>query len=217
LIYVDQHGDNMIGVAPGANHAIAPADIDALPESLFRSGEILLVGLEIPLETAIRALERGKAAGMVVVLNPAPAPRCGPRILRRLLAAVDVITPNQGEATELARRSLSGPADLPTYARALLDLGPNKVIITLGRQGCHVETRDGVRETVVPPQVDAIDTVGAGDAFNGALTVALAEGRPPVEAARWACAAAALAVTRSGAQTASPRREEIDRLASLGL
>lgn len=212
LIYVDRNADNMIGVAPGANLGLTVADIDALPDSLFRSDDVLLVSLEVPLETAIRAMERAKWAGMTVMLNPAPAPSGDSGSIRRLLASADVVTPNLGEAGELARRSEGGPADWPACIRALLDLGPQTVAVTLGAQGCLVATRDGVHETVAPPRVEAVDTVGAGDAFNGALAVALAERKTPVDAARWACAAAALAVTRAGAQAASPTRDEIDRL-----
>lgn len=214
LIYVGEDGENMIGVAPGANHALTPDDIDNLPDSLFRAGDSLLVGLEIPLETAIRALERGKKAGMVVVLNPAPAPTARPEQLRRLLASADVVTPNRGEAAALVGDPERAGSESEHGIRRLLELGPETVVVTLGAQGCLAATRHGVQETISPPMVEAIDTVGAGDTFNGALAVALAEGRPPVEAARWACAAAALAVTRPGAQTGSPTRDEIDRLAA---
>jgi ribokinase len=214
LIYVAENGENMIGVAPGANHALAPDDIDDLPDSLFRAGDSLLVGLEIPRETAIRALERGKKAGMVVVLNPAPAPTGDRAQLRRLLASADVITPNRGEAATLAGDSEQAGSESDHAIRRLLELGPETVVVTLGAQGCLVAIRGGVQQMLSPPKVEAVDTVGAGDAFNGALAVALAEGRPPIEAARWACAAAALAVTRPGAQTGSPTRDEIDRLAA---
>jgi ribokinase len=99
---------------------------------------------------------------------------------------------------------------------SLLSRGPETVVITLGSEGCLVAMRGKIRETINPPKVNAVDTVGAGDVFNGALAVALGEHRPPVEAARWACTAAALAVTRPGAQSAAPTRGEIDRLASRG-
>jgi len=214
LIYVGESGENMIGVASGANLKLGPEDIEALPDSLLRPGDVLLVSLEVPLDTAIRALERGKAAGTLNVLNPAPAPSGEPAQIARLLASVDLITPNRGEAAAIAREPSVDSTILEPIVRRLIDLGPARVVVTLGAKGCLVATRDGLRETLDPPKVEAVDTVGAGDVFNGALAVALAEGRPILEAARWACAAAALAVTRPGAQDASPTRSEIDRLAS---
>lgn len=214
LIYVGDDGENMIGVAPGANLELSPDDVDNLPDSLFQPGDVLLVSLEILMETAIRAMERGKRAGMVVVLNPAPAPTGDPEQVRRLPASADVVTPNRGEAEALVGVSERAGSESDHGICRLLDLGPETVVVTLGAQGCVAATRHGVQETISPPKVRAVDAVGAGDAFNGALAVALAEGRPPVEAARWACAAAALAVTRPGAQTGSPTRDEIDRLAA---
>jgi ribokinase len=204
LIFVDERGENMIGVAPGANGLLAPADIDPLPGSLFAPEAVLLASLEVPVATVIRALERAREAGMTTILNPAPVDRA---ILdRAVLALVDVLTPNHEEA-----RALAGSSDPADAAGFLLAAGCRSVLITLGAQGCVLSTEAGSHH-VSAPSVVAVDTVGAGDAFNGALSVALGEGRPLAEAAAWACAAGALAVTQPGAQGALPRRAEIDRL-----
>ena len=212
LIFVEDGGENMIGVAPGANSLLTPDAIDDLPESVFKQGGTFLASLEVPAATVIRGLRRARAGGMTTVLNPAPI---DPTILDpEVLALIDILTPNQSEARFLAETLSPGlefgtPAEA---ARPLLARGGRAVIITLGRRGCLLAHGDS--HLVIPaPAVDEVDTVGAGDAFNGALAVALAEGRPLADAAAWACAAGALAVTRPGAQGASPRREAIDALA----
>jgi ribokinase len=214
LIYVADDGENMIGVAPGANHRLTPEDIDRLPDSVFRGGDVLLVSLEIPLETAIRAIRRGFDAGMFTILNPAPAPSLAESGVRELLKDVVVITPNRVEAMALAGIPTDAPVE-PDWGECglrLTGLGAACTIITLGSRGCRVVAAKPLR-LIPAPRVEAVDTVGAGDAFNGALAVALAEDRDTQDAAAWACAAAALAVTRPGAQAALPRRDAIDDLA----
>ena len=214
LIYVGEAGENMIGVASGANLELKGEDIDALPDSLFQPGDVLLISMEIPAETAVRAMERGKREGMSVVINPAPSTHLDSATIIRMLSTATMITPNEGEALEMLRKTDPGSADGTRCFESLQDLGSATVGMTMGSRGCRVATRDGLDEIVLPPRVDAVDTVGAGDTFNGALAVALAEGRPLLDAVRWASAAAALAVTRPGAQAACPTRDEIDRLAS---
>jgi ribokinase len=211
LIFVGERGENMIGVASGANARLDPDAVDRLPDSVFRAGDVLLAGLEIPSETAARAIRRARAAGMRVVLNPAPANLA--ILEENILADVDVLTPN---AVEL--RALSGnAADVTEGAAALLSRGAGAVVVTLGERGSLV-AEHGVNGPIFRPirafSMEAVDTVGAGDAFNGALAASIAEGRALFEAAVWATAAAGLAVTRPGAQSASPRRDEIDRLAA---
>ncbi len=208
LIYVADDGENMIAVASGANLSLTPDDVAALPDDLFRPGDLLVAGLEIPHATALAAMRRGRAAGMTVLLNPAPAPRADDPMIAELLAAADVVTPNRGEAAALA-----GPAggdDPLALADRIRARGPRIVVVTLGREGC-VATTGGEAYQVPSRKVDAVDAVGAGDAFNGALAAVLVEGRPLGEALAWATAAAALAVTRPGAQSALPTREAIDR------
>jgi ribokinase len=212
LIFVGEGGENMIGVASGANLKLTPADIDRLPNSLFQAGDVLLAGLEIPVGTAIRAIERGSAAGMQVVLNPAPVPALKEAQKTALLRAASVITPNQGEALVLAGMN-AGDTDWDACADRLLAAGARAVVITLGARGCLVAT-PGLTFRLAAFPVEVRDTVGAGDAFNGALAVALAEKRSLPDAARWASAAAALATTHPGAQPSLPFRDAIDRLAA---
>ncbi len=215
LIFVGDDGENMIGVASGANHRLSPEDIDGLPDSVFRAGDVLLVGLEIPIETAARAIERGSRAGMRVILNPAPVPASAESITDGLLSLVDVLTPNRLEAFALARMSPDSSHEPGWIACAnrLLQTGTRAVVITLGAQGCLIAS--GAKTRRIPaPQVSVVDTVGAGDAFNGALAVALGENRSLEDAAAWATAAAALTVTHPGAQSALPLRDAIDKLAA---
>jgi ribokinase len=217
LIFVDEDGENMIGVASGANLRLSPKDVDDLPGSLFRAGDVLLASLEVPAETASRALRRGFDAGMLTILNPAPAPTLPEPELKELLSVATIITPNRVEALALAGwapESGTEP-DWTACGLGLREMGPAVVVITLGGRGCQVI--DAMPRLVPAPRVEAVDTVGAGDAFNGALAVALAEGRALLDAAAWANAAAALAVTQPGAQSALPVRETIDRLASRGI
>ena len=210
LIFVGDAGENMIGVAPGANARLTPEDIDRLPDAVFSLGGAFLASLEVPLAVVVRGLVRARGAGMITILNPAPV---GPGdIATDLMTFADVVTPNRAEAFALTGSSLGeGTSQAADDLRTLFRV--ETVIVTLGAEGCLVRTGD-VADLIDPFPVEAVDTVGAGDAFNGALAVALAEGRPVVEAAVWASAAAALAVTRRGAQEGMPSRAEIDRLAA---
>lgn len=212
LIFVDDAGENMIGVAPGANASLGALDIDRLPGDLFTTDRLLLIaGLELSLEAVSRAVARGAEAGMRVVLNPAPA--AVDLATAEFLKHVDVITPNRVELEMMTRRSVSTDSELRDAAQAARGLGPKAVVATLGADGCLVV--DGENVVGIPShRVRADDTVGAGDAFTGALAVALAEGRPLAEAAAWATAAAAIAVSRLGAIASLARRDEIDRLAA---
>jgi ribokinase len=218
LIFVDDRGENLIGVAPGANHRLTPEDIDRLPDLLFREDDVLLVSLEVPLETAIRALRRGTDAEMFTILNPAPAPAVSESEVRELLSVAVAITPNRDEALALAGMT-PDPGSEPDWiacGQHLVEMGTTAAVITLGSRGCHVGFGSTFR-AIPAPRVEAVDTVGAGDAFNGALAAALLDDRRPLfKAAAWANAAAALAVTRPGAQAALPFRAEIDRLAKHG-
>jgi ribokinase len=210
LIFVSRDGENMIGVAPGANQQLSPADIDRLPDSVFRPGDVLLAGLEIPISTAIRAMRRGKSSGMTVILNPAPAPSLSEDEVCLLLSVADIITPNRVEAMMLVGIRGGERPEPSLCARRLLALGPRAIVITLAADGCLVA--QGETFQMVPsPRVLAVDAVGAGDAYSGALAVALGESRSLVEAAGWAARAAALAVTKPGAQTGLPFRQEIEQ------
>ena len=215
LIFVSDDGENMIGVASGANLRLSSQHVDRLPDSLFQKGDVLLTGLEIPVETALSAMRRGAQAGMLTILNPAPAPALSESDTRDLLSFATVVTPNGVEALALAGMPSGTPAepDWKLCAERLLAQGAVAAVITLGSRGCMVRAAGGIW-SFDSPHVEACDTVGAGDAFNGALAVALAEGKALLEAAPWANAAAALAVTQPGAQSALPFRHAIDRLAA---
>jgi ribokinase len=214
LIFVDNDGENMIGVAPGTNHKLTPDDVDRLPELLFRKRDVLLASLEIPVQTAIRALRRGLQAEMCTILNPAPAPALSEPAARELLSAARIITPNRVEAMALAGidEEPGVETDWPACGIRLQAMGPSEVLITLGDRGCEVTAAESW--SIPAPRVEAFDTVGAGDAFNGALATALAEGHDLNAAVAWANAAAALAVTKPGAQSALPFRDAIDELAA---
>ncbi len=207
LILVGDDGENLIGVAMGPNARLTPEYIDELPDDVFGPSGVFLASLEVPIETVIRAIERADGAGMTVVLNPAPASSL--LGAKGVLSRVDVLTPNQSEALILAGLASAEP---DAIGDALRSLGVSRVVLTLGSGGCRVFDREGRSIAVPPCRVEAVDTVGAGDAFNGALAAALSEGLAPVEAATRANAAAAIAVTKPGAQGALPSRAEIDRM-----
>ena len=204
-IVVDLHGENAIAVASGANAALSPADVNALPHELFAGARVFLASLEVPLDTVARGLERAKQGGLITLLNPAPADALRDRL--ELLELVDVLTPNQIEAAELTGGGQEA-RDVFSIAHRLRQFGARDCIITLGAEGCLVV---GDRaEQIAGLKVSAVDTTAAGDAFNGVLAVALAEGRDLMDAARWANRAAALGVTRAGAQPSLPTRDEIE-------
>jgi len=228
LILVDAEGQNLISVASGANSRLTPEHVDALPDELFAGARVFLTSLEIPLATVRRGLERARQGGLITILNPAPADRA--ILAGDLLSLVDILTPNETELCQLAGGPLNptgqgalpdsgSGADDPSRWRAaavkLQDRGCRTVIATLGSAGCLVVGEVEFRQAA--PTVRAVDATAAGDAFNGALAVALAEGQPLPRAVRFATATAALSVTRSGAQPSLPRRDEIEQLLSHGM
>ncbi len=204
LILVDGRGQNLISVASGANAHLTPADLDRVPREVFASARVFLTSLETPLETVAHGLSLARQSGLTTILNPAPA-RWLPD---DVLALVDVLTPNEAEAEAMVGEQLA-PVEC---AARLIDRGCRSAIVTLGGDGCLVAGRETAREP--GRAVSAVDATAAGDAFNGALAVALAEGRTLVEAARWANVAASISVTRRGAQPSLAQREEIDEAAA---
>jgi ribokinase len=214
LILVGDDGENLIGVAMGANARLSTEYIDNLPAEVFEAPGVFIASLEVPIETVIRAIERAKAAGMTVVVNPAPANLA--LIETDILQSVDILTPNVAELRELTSRRYQDGWDAGWRASdVLLDRGLKTVVATLGSEGCFLYPtagRSAVPKILHAFEVDPVDTVGAGDAFNGALVAALADGLSLVEAATRANAAGAIAVTKPGAQGALPTREEIDRM-----
>jgi len=209
LILIDAAGENAIAVASGANSSLSPADIDAAT-AVIHAADIVLVQLEIPLDAVQRAVDLAAAAGRRVILNPAPAQPLSDELLARLA----VLTPNETEAALLTGIEVHDVESAREAANCLLARGVPAVIITLGSRGCVVaQANDTAAPTHLPSHpVAAIDTVAAGDVFNGALAVALAEGRRLLDAAAFASSAAAIAVTRPGAQSSAPHRAEIDSL-----
>jgi ribokinase len=206
LIIVGSDGENSIAVAPGANAALTAADVRKAKGSII-SADIVLMQLESPLEAVEEAAGLASSAGVPIVLNPAPARAIGDDLLKRLT----FLTPNETEAEILTGITLIKNTDLAKAADALLAKGLGAVLITLGPKGVYVATR-AKKEMVPAFKVNAVDTTAAGDAFNGALAVALAEKKPLFEAARFANAAAALATTRMGAQPSLADRAEIEKL-----
>lgn len=189
LIYVSERGENSIVVVPGANHLLLPGDI-AADENVFDGCAVVLLQLETPLETVIAGARFAKQRSALVVLDPAPAPSAG--LPRELLELVDVLTPNETEAA-----MLKGSLD-----------AARTIIYKLGDRGC--ELRSGGKSICIPAvAVSAVDTTAAGDVFNAALAVALSEGAGLEGACRFAVKAAAVSVTRLGAQSSAPARSEI--------
>jgi len=206
LIFVDERGENSIAVASGANAYLTRQDIHSARDAIA-SAEVLVTQLETPLDTVLAAVELAVEHGVRVVLNPAPAQPLGEGILRH----VSVLTPNETEADLLTGIEISDDAAALAAAQRLKALGVESVLITLGSRGAFMFDSD--HEELIPGfEVEAVDTTAAGDVFNGALAVALAEGSALTEAVRFANAAAALAVTKLGAQPSAPSREEIERL-----
>jgi ribokinase len=205
LIFVAQDGENSIAVASGANARLSAADVTKARAAL-RGASALVMQLETPLETVQTAAELAARAGVPVILNPAPARK----LPAALLKLVSILTPNETEAELLTGIRVESETTAARAADKLRAKGVGTVIVTLGARGALVASADGC--ILVPGfPVKAVDTTAAGDVFNGALAVALAEGQPLAPAARFANAAAAISVTRLGAQPSAPHRKEIDR------
>ncbi|AYA41644.1 ribokinase [Xenorhabdus nematophila] len=209
LIFVNQQGENVIGINAGANGALTP-DYFRCYEQVVKDADALLLQLETPLETVQLAAETSKKHHTKVILNPAPAQK----ISAQLLSLVDIITPNETEAECLTGITVKDDAGAKEAALALHDQGIETVIITLGSRGVWLSEK-GKEGKIVPGfKVKVIDTIAAGDTFNGALVTGLLEGKEMLSAIRFAHAAAAIAVTRQGAQPAVPWRHEIDTFLS---
>jgi len=203
LIAVDGKGQNEIVVISGSNMNLAPGDIRRARRAFDGAG-VLLLQLEVPLETVAAAAAIARRRGITVLLNPAPA-RALPRTL---LALVDYLTPNETELGQLAGLSVTGLPSAVRAARALLDRGVKGVVVTLGSRGALYVDRETFRRYTAP-RVKPVDTTAAGDAFNGALAFALAGGRALPEAIPFANAVAALSVTRRGAQSSMPTLRDV--------
>lgn len=206
LICVAKNGENSIAVASGANGKLSPADVRRA-RSVISRAKIVVAQLEIPIETVKAAARMATECGARFILNPAPARDLSDALLQR----VSLLTPNETEAELLTGVKVDGEAAAAKACALLRRRGAGAVILTLGSRGAYVAEASG--ETMMRGfKVKAVDTTAAGDVFNGALAVALAEGQPLGAAARFANAAAALSVTRFGAQPSAPTRLEIERM-----
>lgn len=205
LIMVDEEkGENMIVVAPGSNNELEPSDVEKARDRILGSDYVLLQ-LEIPIHTVEYATELAHANNVGVVLNPAP----GRSLSDDLLSRVDVLTPNETEASAITGQAVVDHRTAEKAARDLLARGCRSVVITLGATGALVVNHAGAYR--LPAfEVKAVDTTGAGDAFNGALAVALAQGQSLLDAVGFASAAGAISVTRVGTAPAMPKRSEVE-------
>lgn len=204
LILVDQSGENLISVASGANHALAPEELAPLAERI-RSADMLMFQLEIPLETVCHAAQLAAEAGVPVMLDPAPAAPLPDGLLRH----VTYLTPNESEAERLTGVAVIDEASASRAAEQLRAAGARYVIVTLGAKGALLAGPD--RTVLIPSvPVDTVDTTAAGDAFNGGLAWALGGGLELEQAVRRACLVGALSATRLGAQPSLPTRAELD-------
>ncbi len=206
LILVDSAGQNMIAVAPGANARLLPEHIQAASAALL-DAQVLVMQLEIPLESVAAAARLAHRQGVKVVLNPAPAQP----LPAALLEYVNVLILNERELAMLA-----GEVDPSAGAARLIEAGPAAIIVTLGGDGALLVEKGRDPLHLAAHRVPVVDTVGAGDAFVGAFAAGLAQGFPPAKAAAWGNAAGALAVTQAGAQTALPHLPEVLALLNQG-
>ena len=200
-IFLAENGQNAIIVVPGANGKVDPAFVDRQAE-IIRSAGMVLCQLELPMETVDHTLALCAQFEVPVMLDPAPAAPLNDAIWNR----VSWFTPNETEAAFY----LKNESEPEAAARELLDRGLKGVVLKRGSEGAYVAVAGGAAAWVHPFRVDVVDTVAAGDCFNGAFAVALLEGKDPFAAARFASAAAAISVTRRGAQASMPTRAEVD-------
>ncbi len=206
LISVDQKGENSIVVAPGANSQL---DIRKVENALhgIMSPAILLLQQEIPMETVEYILEYADSKNFQVILNPAPANKLNENVFKHIF----LITPNESEAELLTGIEVSKVESAEKAADVLHAKGVKNVVITLGNKGAYLSS-PGIRKMIAAPPVTAQDTTAAGDCFSGALAVAISEGVEIDKAVAFACKAAAISVTRMGAQSSLPKRNEVNEL-----
>ena len=203
LILVDDSGENCISVASGANGDLTPEDIDSVAD-VIRSAGFLILQLEIPAETVLRAAKIAHEAGVYVILNPAPAKKLPEEVFKY----ISLMTPNQTEAAFMSGIDVKDEASLEKAVEVLHGYGVKDFVVTLGSKGSLVLT-GGKAEMIPSQKVKAVDATAAGDTFCGGLCVGLSEGLSLTDAARFATKAAAITVQRMGAQASIPTRDEI--------
>ena len=203
FIHVDTNSQNTITVVGGANMAWPSQGPD---DQAYEGCKVALFQLETPLEATLSAMRKARAAGATVILDPAPVAKHG---MSDLMAEADIITPNETEAAAIVGKMPCDFGDAIEVAKDLCRQGPKIAIVKLGAKGLAFATADGETGSIEPFKVKSIDTVAAGDSFNGGLAAALAEGLSLTEALRFASAAGALATTKTGASEAVPTREQV--------
>ena len=206
LIYVAEDGENSIGVASGANGALSPADVKKAAKVIAES-DILVMQLETPLPTVLEAAKTADKAGVPVILNPAPMQPLPEELLRK----VTILTPNETEAESLTGITVTDKKTAEEAASILHRKGVPIVIITMGAKGVYLSAPE-CKKMIKSFKVKAVDSTAAGDVFNGALATALSQEIGLLEAIRFAIAAAAISVTRLGAQPSVPTRKEIEKM-----
>jgi ribokinase len=204
LIMVDTRGENSIAVAPGANACLSESDVDRAGREM-EAAQVGLLQLEIPLDTVVYAIGRLHVSGAKVILNPAPARPLPAEVFPHLY----LITPNETEAEILTGVRVTDTTTAAQAAQVLRKKGVQQVVLTLGAKGAYVSS-DRFTGMVPAPVVEAVDTTAAGDVFNGALAVAIAEKMTLEAAVTFACRAAAISVTRMGAQASAPYLHEVN-------
>lgn len=203
LITVDKAGENSIVVASGANASLNTGDITGALDAIASSG-ILLLQLEIPMPVVEYVVEYAASKGVKVILNPAPAASLSPGLLQK----IDILTPNKTEASMIAGISVTNMESAKKAAKLICGQGVKTVVITMGPLGAVI-CESGKCSLVEARKVETVDTTAAGDVFNGAIAVALSEGKDITQAVKFACDAAAISVTRLGAQSSIPYRNEL--------
>ncbi|WP_285349947.1 ribokinase [Pseudomonas sp. ME-P-057] len=211
LIVVDDSSQNAIVIVAGGNGHVTASVVDSF-DALLCQAEVIICQLEVPLDTVGHVLKRGHELGKTVILNPAPA--SGP-LPAQWFAWIDYLIPNESEATALTGLPVDSTASADAAATALLDAGVSKVIVTLGEQGALYASKSR-SEHFPAPKVQPIDTTAAGDTFVGGFAAALADGKSESDAIRFGQVAAALSVTRSGAQPSIPTFAEVQAYAAQG-
>lgn len=208
IIYINEEGNNNIVVVAGAN---SQCNVDYLREKdeLFQQCDYVLLQMEIPIEAVYYAIERASELGKVVILNPAPAPDSIPN---KILKKLDYITPNETELAKLSNQKTETLDEITCAAESLVAKGVKNVLVTLGERGALL-VNENVKELYEAHKVEnVVDTTAAGDCFNSAFIIALAEGKNHAHAISFANKASSIVVTRLGAQSSIPTREEVDQM-----